>query len=159
MENQLETLDAKGTDVAMKSFDIAVQENADSEEITFRNKNETRNLGSCRAFFYYKGDPLVIIGPDCKISHPIFFSNFQGPFSILMIGAISFFWYNSTDMLIYPAYPTASYIFGKCLQAYQLATMLIMVFKNPGWMSRDPDEEYFQDPRNDHVQGYLSTCA
>lgn len=49
------------------SFNVEFTENCDSEEITFRNPNETRHLGSCRAFFYYKGDPLVIIGPDCKI--------------------------------------------------------------------------------------------
>ncbi len=75
-----------------------------------------------------------------------------------MIIAMVIFWYSSSDMLIHPDHPMLTSIIAKLLQAYQMALMFVMVFKNPGWMSRVKDGDYKSDPRNEHVQGYLSTC-
>lgn len=33
---------------------------------TFTKKTDPRNYGSCYPFLYYKGEPLFLIGPDCK---------------------------------------------------------------------------------------------
>ena len=76
-----------------------------------------------------------------------------------MVAAIHFFWYTSSDILIHKSYPIGSLILSKAIQACQLSLMYIMVLKNPGWMSNCKEKEFVHDPRNDKVEGYLSTCS
>ena len=56
--------------IQSKSF-----ENFDGKNLTNKRKGffiqwtdntDQRHYGNCRPFFYYKGEPLCILGPDCK---------------------------------------------------------------------------------------------
>lgn len=43
-----------------KSLDFSIERKLTKD-------NDPRNYGRCFVFFYYKGDPLCVIGPDCKL--------------------------------------------------------------------------------------------
>ena len=154
----MKTFEQEALSTTTSTFTEEFTENCDSNEITFRNPNETRHLGRLWAFFYHKGDPLVMIGPDCKNTYFHTFLTLLGPFSIIMIAAVLFFWHSSMEMLIHPQYPIATLALAYLLKSVQLAMMFIMVFKNPGWMSCSEEDEYVQDPRNETASGHLNTC-
>ena len=38
--------------------------------LRFRNPGDKRHYGKCTPFFFYNGEPLCLIGPDCELFRP-----------------------------------------------------------------------------------------
>ena len=99
--------------------------------------DDDRHYGGCWAFAYWNGSPLCIIGPDCKKYIDRVDLTFLGPFSVIMLLVIVFFWQAGQETLYLPNYPHASRIAAYIVKACHWSVTLVMVLKNPGIVSCD----------------------
>lgn len=90
---------------------------------------EDRNYGNCTPLLYYRGEPLVVIGPDCTLPS-------LGPFTLGLLIAIVVFFRGGENTLIRPSYPLLTYWIALALELSLVSSLLAVALKNPGVKSQ-----------------------
>jgi hypothetical protein len=101
--------------------------------------DDPRHYGNCIPFCYVRGEPMCLLGPDCRIGIPL------GPFSVGLLMVVLTFLSSMESVLIRPNWPKLSFgIF--ILMKYAYVTILCsLIVKNPGVMSQCKSVTYLED--------------
>ena len=90
---------------------------------------EDRNYGNCTPLLYYRGEPLVVVGPDCRLISP-------GPFTLGLLIAIVVFFRGGENTLIRPSCPLLTYWIALALELGLVSSLTALALKNPGVKSQ-----------------------